>query len=32
MEQSSFSDAGYAAKKKITRREKLLCEMEQIVT
>ena len=31
MEQISFSDAEYSAKKKITRREKLLLEMEQIV-
>ena len=31
MEQISFSDADYAAKKKVTRREKLLMEMEQIV-
>jgi IS5 family transposase len=31
MEQISFSDADYAAKKKVTRREKLLLEMEQIV-
>jgi hypothetical protein len=31
MEQISFSDVGYAAKKKVTRREKLLCEMEQTV-
>jgi hypothetical protein len=29
MEQIGFSDAEHAAKKKITRREKLLCEMEQ---
>jgi transposase, IS5 family len=31
MEQISFSDADYATKKKVTRREKLLLEMEQIV-
>jgi transposase, IS5 family len=31
MEQISFSDADYAAKKKVTRREKLVLEMEQIV-
>ena len=31
MEQISFSDADYSAKKKITRREKLLLEMEQTV-
>lgn len=31
MEQISFSDADYAGKKKVTRREKLLLEMEQIV-
>jgi hypothetical protein len=31
MKQIGFSDAEHSAEKKITRREKLLCEMEQTV-
>ena len=31
MKQMSFGDAGYAAKKKRTRRESFLAEMEQVV-
>jgi len=31
MEQTSFAQAEFAAKKKVTRRERFLAEMEQVV-